>query len=216
MEKPKPKLGYRATLDALKAHANKAPGVSEDEIDALARAVDEETDRGAVILLATAFEDKLTDAIKSHMRHNLNSDQRKRLFGYDAPLGTFSAKIMMGYAVGILNKEMLDVAEIVREMRNACAHSRSAISFQDEALANPIRLICQLTDYEGLKLDDPAPMRFILLLFINWLIVNLFKKRKKNPETHVSDLLRSYARYTLAKQQSSAQTLSEPLPQESL
>jgi DNA-binding MltR family transcriptional regulator len=211
MPKPKNPLGYAAVIGALRAHAKKSDAQTDEDLDALADAFENETDRGAVILLATVFEDKLSDALLKTMKP-LNSDEKSRLFNYDAPLGTFSAKIRMSHALGILNKEMFRMAEVIREMRNACAHSRKGISFADPALANAMYLLAQILGYDGLPLRNAKQRRFVFLLFVNYLVVNLYPPKKSGMRTHISDILQAYSNYILPKLRAN---LREPLEQSS-
>lgn len=44
-------------------------------------------------------------------------------------LATFFSKIVLGYALGLYDKEVMDYVNIIRRIRNAFAHSRKDISF---------------------------------------------------------------------------------------
>jgi hypothetical protein len=50
------------------------------------------------------------------------------MFGVDGTISSFSKKMAMAYALGIIDKDYRRLIDIVREIRNACAHSRKPIS----------------------------------------------------------------------------------------
>src|SRR5680860_1674989 len=47
----------------------------------------------------------------------------------NGPLGTFSSKIALGYAMGLFGDEEMAYLNTVRRIRNAFAHSRKEVSF---------------------------------------------------------------------------------------
>ncbi len=64
-----------------------------------------------------------------HRLRPLLPGQRKALFGRMAPLSTFSAKIELGYAVGLYSEPFHTNLNMIREVRNRFAHSFNALSF---------------------------------------------------------------------------------------
>jgi len=56
-------------------------------------------DRAIALVGATNIDMTLEHAIKTHLVQ-LNSTENQGLFGPDAPIGSFSARIKMGYAIG--------------------------------------------------------------------------------------------------------------------
>lgn len=98
-----------------------------------------ETDRGYVILFGSILEDFLTQALLDKMVP-LNADERERIFGPDQPVGSFSAKLRMAHALGIISRDARRQIDVIREMRNACAHSRFPITF-DKELAGALSLL---------------------------------------------------------------------------
>lgn len=125
-------IGREAAVAALKKFAR----ADWHEIDEhIGKNLADETDRGAVILGATAVDDVLQKAILERMV-TLNADEEDRLFGPDRPLGSFSARVRMAHALGIIDRDQRKVCDLIREMRNACAHSRRAVSFETPELKN--------------------------------------------------------------------------------
>ena len=59
----------------------------------------------------------------------LNSDERERLFGYEGPAGSFSARLILAQALGIIDREKRRKCEIIKAMRNVAAHCHTKITF---------------------------------------------------------------------------------------
>jgi len=67
-------------------------------------------------------EDAVFIIVHSYMR--LMSEQEEDdLFGFDAPFGTFSAKIRLAYAFRLIDQDLRDDFDRVRDIRNAFAHA---------------------------------------------------------------------------------------------
>src|ERR1700685_3395800 len=60
------------------------------------------SDRAFAVIMGSIVESSLTTFLTSRLRPNLNRVQRKRLFDYQGPLGTFSAKIIVAYAMQLI------------------------------------------------------------------------------------------------------------------
>jgi len=195
-------LSYKKVVTALKAHSGKSMRNNGRDLLSLAIAFDAETDRGAVILAATAFEDKLKKRLLQEFRR-LEPTDEANLFGFDRPLGSFSAKIRLAHALRILPDPMKSIAEMVREMRNACAHSAQAISFEDASLLNGLRFMLQ-------QFDPPADFglgdasldgyprhwaRFVFLLVVTDVEEKFAKKRRTKKRRKPFDLFETYLTY---------------------
>jgi hypothetical protein len=115
---------------------------------ALLADLEKESDRAAVIIFASILEDVLTLALAGKMRKFEDKAAFDRIFDFNGPLGTFSAKILMAHRLSVIESDTYRQLEIIREMRNACAHSQYAISFKTPELASACMLL-----FEGI--DDP-------------------------------------------------------------
>lgn len=90
-----------------------------------------ESDRGAIILAATSIEDALQYSLSARMKAlESDEDARKDVFDGDGIIATYSSKILLAYALGIIDKRAKKDIDLVREIRNVCAHSRLPISMQ--------------------------------------------------------------------------------------
>ncbi|NBB17003.1 hypothetical protein GVN21_16680 [Caulobacter sp. SLTY] len=105
-----------------------SPDPSQEVQDGAWEELSGESDRATIILAATMVEDRLKAVLQARMAH-LTNDQRDRLFAFNGPLGAFSAMIDIAYGFELIRREERDSAHIVRELRNAAAHSRKPITF---------------------------------------------------------------------------------------
>jgi DNA-binding MltR family transcriptional regulator len=106
-----------------------------DELNELLEHLQDEThDRAAALTGGAILEGALKEALSSHLNPELKL-QPDYLFQHTAPLGTFSAKIRMGYATGIYERTVADDLDCLREVRNAFAHTIRHIEFDTPEVA---------------------------------------------------------------------------------
>lgn len=109
---------------------------SDDGVEKAVADIMGESDRGAAILSATSVEDNLEWAIMQRMKPLWDDDtSRSAMFGASGTNGTFSAKTLLAYSLGIIDKDAKKQIDLIREVRNCCAHARLTVSFDDPALA---------------------------------------------------------------------------------
>jgi len=78
---------------------------TEPEIQELAKFLSEfnkESDRGASLIAASYLEETLEEILRNFFSESEESE--KLLSGFNAPLGTFSAKISAAYSLGLLQE----------------------------------------------------------------------------------------------------------------
>jgi len=91
--------------------------------------LNEESERGAVVLSCSFIEDQLRNIIQSFLVDG--EEAQKLVEGFNAPLGTFSARATAAYAMGLISKSEHDEIDILRKVRNAFAHNFKA-TFEDQ------------------------------------------------------------------------------------
>lgn len=93
-----------------------------------------ESDRGCVLILASDIENLLNDILKSWFNNlsQLTKKEEEIIFDFTGPLGTFSSKIYLAKAVGLLDSNVHSDIHKIRTIRNIAAHSGSSFS-----LSNP-------------------------------------------------------------------------------
>lgn len=106
--------------------------------------------RAAAIVGAAMMEAALKRAVLFRLR-KLNSEEHAALFGPDNPLGSFSGKIKIGYALGIYERPTRKDLDSIRTIRNAFAHANLQISFDTpeiETLCSMFRILRGLPDHD--------------------------------------------------------------------
>lgn len=88
-----------------------------------------QTHIGRVLTFAAVLEEELRAALDSHMAHKSNKMSEK-LYDQSGPLATFSAKIKVAHAFGVIPSDLAAELDKIRNIRNRFAHTREAISFQ--------------------------------------------------------------------------------------
>ncbi|MYG52497.1 MAG: hypothetical protein F4204_09145 [Rhodospirillaceae bacterium] len=98
----------------------------------------DESDRGAAILAASNFEERLRERITSRFV-DLNRKMEKRIFEGYGPLSTFAAKIDIAYALQLYDERTRGGLHTIRKIRNIFAHSSAPLEFNDEKVAELCR-----------------------------------------------------------------------------
>jgi DNA-binding MltR family transcriptional regulator len=107
-------------------------------------------ERGVVLALAAFAEEALGDLIEAFL---ISGDPAKQLLeGFNAPLGTFSARIKMSYSLGLITKRQHADLDRLRRIRNEFAHSWEPMSFNDQKVASHISAL----HFSSLDEDFPA------------------------------------------------------------
>jgi hypothetical protein len=97
-------------------------------------------DRAAALIVATLLEQALETAISTHFIQLEDAD-KNRLFigsggGDDGLLATFSARIQMGFALGIYGPDMRSDLQTIQIIRNVFAHTRRHLDFTSPEVAS--------------------------------------------------------------------------------
>jgi hypothetical protein len=95
-----------------------------------------ESDRAKIILVSTILEDALVYRIMTSLTFKPDEKESDYIFRFDGPLGSFSSRIEIAYIFGLIDKSVAEQLHLIREMRNACAHSKYKLSFAAPELAN--------------------------------------------------------------------------------
>ena len=91
--------------------------------------LEQQTPRGAAIVAAAVLEDLLALVIQRRLIE-LSSKRTEALFGKMAPLSTFSAKIEMGFALGLYGEDGRAYLDLIRDVRNKFAHKFDPLTFR--------------------------------------------------------------------------------------
>jgi DNA-binding MltR family transcriptional regulator len=101
-----------------------------------------ESDRGCVIFCASLIEAQLESLLRSRLRKDRAASKVvESLFRIYAPFSTFSAKIQVAYALGIIPDRMHKQLLMVKKLRNDFAHDNGAVSFESAKYQPQIEVI---------------------------------------------------------------------------
>ena len=106
-----------------------------ETLEALEKEVFNTSDRVTAVMLGAFVETALEKLLASRMRRNLNKTERDQMFGFEGAVGTFSAKIIIAYAMNIIGPITYSDLKLIKELRNQFAHSRIAFDFQTPEVA---------------------------------------------------------------------------------
>lgn len=134
--------------------------------------LENESDRGLVILSATRIEDALKHRLKEAMP-NMDKKLDDELFGPMKPLSSFSSQIHMVYALDIVDKDEWRKLNYIREIRNRCAHSDKHLSFARKELRNAAKLIVpdNVKPYAPNNFDDQTAARYAFLGIASYFVL---------------------------------------------
>jgi hypothetical protein len=95
----------------------------------------EETDRGAALVGAALIDFRLERLLHNHL---LDGEITNRLLSNsaDAPLGSFSSRAKMCYALGLLTRVEYEECDIIRRVRNRFAHQLHGLTFVDQQITD--------------------------------------------------------------------------------
>jgi hypothetical protein len=105
-----------------------------------------ESERGRIILLACKVDELLLELLKTYFKPSrekkVNND---KLFGRMGLLGAFSSRIEMAHRVGLISKQSARCIDMLREIRNDCAHGMEPFSYQKGALGDKFQSFKKLS-----------------------------------------------------------------------
>lgn len=91
-----------------------------------------ETDRGAVLLAASIIDEWLSEILINYLKED--SISKELVIGFNAPLGTFSARTKMAYSLSLIEKREYDEINIIRKIRNQFGHNWQELNFDSEII----------------------------------------------------------------------------------
>ena len=95
-----------------------------------------ESPRGMVLMSSSLLDEHLSECIASRLVDN--PAVAKLTTGFNAPLGTFSARIVAALGLGLLSENEFHDLEIIRGIRNDFAHQLE-VSFDDQTIKDRCR-----------------------------------------------------------------------------
>ncbi len=139
--------GKQKTLAKLKKELereNRMYGFGVGGIE-LQHALMAETDRGCALVAAEFLNDGLEFLLRARFKQtNTPERMQEQLVGnFTAPLGTLAMRASACLAFGLIDRDIYDAIDAIRDIRNACGHRKGAIDLQDPEIENYVRWLSE-------------------------------------------------------------------------
>lgn len=92
-----------------------------------------ESDRGAVLIAASRLDEVLKGLLNAFLRKTKTA--KELIDGFNAPLGTFSARINACHALGLIEEQEYNEINIIRKIRNQFGHQWKNVSFETQSIS---------------------------------------------------------------------------------
>jgi hypothetical protein len=109
------------------------------DYNAIVKEYHRESDRAAAVLASCYLELFTAKFLWKFIRSEITNDEFHNLFNNYGPFSTFSARIDVAYAFGLINKTLRDDLKIIKDIRNQFSHKYKLNSFSQE----PIKKWCK-------------------------------------------------------------------------
>jgi hypothetical protein len=164
-----------------------------------------ESDRSSIILMASLLDDALVFRVAKSLHFDPSEDEFDRIFRLEGPLGTFSSRMEIACLFGFIEDATYEQLNIIREMRNACAHSKHALTFSEPALVNVTKRLFQPLGLIRMPDDDPDAIKGAFIVEGIFLFQALADGSRKTAALTVLTMLKN-----VASQPPSPDTLPQP------
>lgn len=106
--------------------------------------ITKESDRGCVLVIADMIDGLLEELLLKYLKTSIPdkpSVANELVDGFNSPLGTFSSRIKMAYALNLLKYDLYHNLEKIRACRNEMAHSEDIMTFDTESISKILKSI---------------------------------------------------------------------------
>lgn len=136
-----------------------------EEIEALRKAVAARKDPLTCAILGSVMVEHELDRLLRNKFARKDDETWEILVSEKGPLSSFNSKIIAGYAFKLFDDRMHHDLNVLREIRNAFAHSRRLLDFSDPLILNKLSSARQLSavDRRALKTDALRISTFVIL-----------------------------------------------------
>jgi hypothetical protein len=114
--------------------------------------VEGESPRAKIILFATQIDEMLKELLIKFLKppRRAKRETEDELLGKFKPLSSFNARIALAFRVGIISKDDAEAFDILRDIRNDCAHKIFEFSLSKPPHSDHLRRFTSLT------IQDPS------------------------------------------------------------
>jgi hypothetical protein len=149
--------------------------LNELDVESIRSELFAESDRAKIILVSALLEDLLDYRLEESIAIEPSGRQGPYIFRFDGPLGRFAYKTEIAYIFGFISLDTAKQLNIIREMRNACAHSKFKLSFDMPILSNVAKTLFKPLGFMHLKDETPEAIRSTFLAEIPILLHTLIQ-----------------------------------------
>lgn len=114
----------------------------------------DETDRGCALMVASFLDFKLEQLLIARLVDD--SKMVSELLAHSGPLGTFSSRIDMAFALGLIGANVRRDLNLIRKIRNEFGHSHRPLMFSDDAISSRCNELFHFHSIESTS--DPRKM----------------------------------------------------------
>ena len=171
------------------------PPMSADDIrgaiawlEILSRDVAGDNDRSSAITMATMVDDALSVAIDARLVP-ISKTLKDRIYSDAGALGSFNAKIDMGFALGLYGIQTRSDLHLSRRIRNKFAHTFAISTFVHEEIA-PLCMELKTPDYikEQVSMKYPTFTEEKLKYFLTTMLIHFNLNQSVDTIIRVSPL----------------------------
>jgi hypothetical protein len=131
------------------------PKTAGEWLEAIHREFAIESDRGAAIVAAAMLDDALKSLLKKRLCPPASKD-RSILERYDAPLGSFAARIDAAQQLGLVSKHFARDLHLIRDIRNDFAHAPQSCRFDTSPTVDRVTALEKASDINSRYPDTRA------------------------------------------------------------
>lgn len=131
------RTGQKAAIDKLRALLASG-GETQHFIQFAQEAYKQKSDRAAALVIAANADNALRYGLSRRLAVAYGDD---RLFGNGSPMDTFDKKIKMAVALQLLGSETENNLQLVKQIRNAFAHSTIPLTFGTPEIVSLCRFL---------------------------------------------------------------------------
>jgi hypothetical protein len=148
----------------------------------------DESDRGAVMLVGGILEDVLTEQIIEKLPQGRAC--KDNLLRQGGTLSSVQDKLSIGMALGILDEATNDSLDIIRQLRNACAHTMRRADFATPAVSGAFGLLLpeDLAAHIAQPGRDKNYLRFVLSMVMIFHVERIRGKSQADAQAVVDRL----------------------------
>ena len=117
-----------------------------------------ESDRGVILIIGAMLDELLAELLKNVLDPAVSD---KLLNGSTAPLGSFSARAKLAFAISVINAQDYKDIEVIRRVRNAAAHFDVRQGFDTGFESQSVIGLCRNLSQDMLSTGASTRERFI-------------------------------------------------------